>query len=257
MKKKKNTQKPGKYDYSTYTYTRQEKIKYFLMGICLSGIVGILFYKSVWAVILYLPFGFIFLEYKRRILCEKRKWEFNQQFRQGILCLSSALNAGYSIENAFLEASSDLELMYTKEEDIIREFRWMNQQLALNKNVEEVLLELAERTKVEDVESFAEIVKTAKRTGGDLIKVIKQTEKNIGEKIEVQRELETLISAKKLETNIMSVVPLGIIGYLWLSSPGFLDCLYHNLLGCIIMTVILIVYIIVYLVGRKITDIKL
>lgn len=145
MKKKKKTQKPGKYDYSTYTYTRQEKIKYFLMGIGLSGIVGILFYKSIWAVILFLPFGFVFLEYKRRILCEKRKWEFNQQFRQGILCLSSALNAGYSIENAFLEASSDLELMYTKEEDIIREFRWMNQQLALNKNVEDVLLELARR----------------------------------------------------------------------------------------------------------------
>lgn len=219
--------------------------------------VGILFYKSIWAVILFLPFGFIFVEYQRKILCQKRKWEFNQQFRQGILCLSSALNAGYSIENAFLEASHDLELMYTKNTDIIREFQWINKQLALNKNVEEVLLELAKRTKVEDVESFAEIIQTAKRTGGDLIKIISQTEKNIGEKIEIQRELETLISAKKLETNIMSVVPLGIIGYMWVSSPGFLDGLYHNFFGCIIMTIILAVYIGAYLVGRKITDIKL
>lgn len=252
-----NKKKKSKYEYDTYIYTKGEWTKNFLIGIGLSSMVGFLFYKSIWAVILLFPFGFVFIEYQRKILCQKRKWMFNQQFRQGILCLSSALNAGYSIENAFLEASHDLSLMYGKGADIIREFQWMNQQLALNKNIEEILIELAERTQVEDVESFAEIVQTAKRTGGDLIKVIKQTEKNIGEKIEVQRELETLISAKKLETNIMSVVPLGIIGYMWFSSPGFLDCLYHNFLGCVIMTVILVVYIGAYLVGQKITDIKL
>lgn len=254
MKKKK---KCSKDDYGTYFYSREEWIKYFLIGIGISSLVGLLFYKSLWAVILLLPFGFVFLEYERKKLCEKRKWEFNQQFRQGILCVSSALNAGYSLENAFLEASHDLNLMYAKDADIIREFKWINKQLVLNRNVEEVLLELAARTHVEDVESFAEIVKTAKRTGGDLMKVIKQTEKNIGEKIEVQRELETLIAAKKLESNIMSVVPLGIIAYLWVSSPGFLDALYHNLLGALIMTGILIVYIGAYLVGQKITDIKL
>ena len=252
-----NKKKKSKYEYDTYIYTREEWIKYFLVGIGLSSMVGFLFYKSIWAVILLFPFGFVFIEYQRKILCQKRKWNFNQQFRQGILCLSSALNAGYSMENAFLEASHDLALMYAEDADIIREFQWMNRQLALNRNVEEVLMELAERTQVEDVESFAEIVQTAKRTGGDLIKVIKQTEKNIGEKIEVQRELETLISAKKLETNIMSIVPLCIIGYMWFSSPGFLDCLYHNFLGGMIMTVILVIYIGAYLAGQKITDIKL
>ena len=51
-----------------------------------------------------------------------RKWEFNQQFRQGILCLSAALNAGYSIENAFGEAIGDLSLMYDEDADIIQEF---------------------------------------------------------------------------------------------------------------------------------------
>lgn len=247
----------SKYDYSSYTYSGEEWIKYFLIGIALSSLVGILFYKSIWVVLLFSPFGFVFLEYQRRILCKRRKWEFNQQFRQGILCLSAALNAGYSIENAFLEASHDLSLMYAEDADIIREFHWINRQLALNKNVEEALLELAQRTKVEDVESFAEIVQTAKRTGGNLMKVIRQTEKNIGEKIEVQRELETLISAKKLEANIMSVIPLGIIAYMWVSSPGFLDCLYHNFLGYMIMTVILAIYIGAYLAGKKIIDIQL
>ena len=244
-------------NYNVYTYSRKEKVKYSLIGICIFSVIGILFYRSVWAVLVFAPFTYFYLKYKKNQLIKERKWQFNQQFRQGILSLSSALNAGYSIENAFLEATTDLELMYEKNADIVREFVWINQKIALNKTVEDILEDLAERTRVEDVESFVEVFKTAKRTGGDLMKVIAQTEKNIGEKIEVQRELETLISAKKLEANIMSMVPFGIIMYLWVASPGFLDPLYGNLLGCTAMTVLLGVYMAAYFLMQKIIDSQL
>ena len=244
-------------DYENYTYTREEAVKYFLMGLLLSSFIAILFYKSIWAVLLFSPFALFFLKFMKEKKKKARKWEFNQQFRQGILCLSAALNAGYSIENAFGEAIGDLSLMYDEDADIIQEFSWIRAQIALNKTVEEVLGDLAYRTGIEDVENFAEIFQTAKRTGGDLMKIIQQTGKNIGERIEIQREMETLISAKKLEANVMAVVPLGIILYMWLSSPGFLDSLYHNVFGCVVMTVLLVVYIGAYLVMQKITDIHL
>ena len=244
-------------DYENYTYTREEAIKYALMGLALSSFIAILFYKSIWAVLLFSPFAFFFLKFMKEKKKKARKCEFNQHFRQGILCLSAALNAGYSIENAFGEAIGDLSLMYDEDADIIQEFSWIRAQIALNKTVEEVLGDLAYRTGIEDVENFAEIFQTAKRTGGDLMKIIQQTGKNIGERIEIQREMETLISAKKLEANVMAVVPLGIILYMWLSSPGFLDSLYHNVFGCVIMTVLLVVYIGAYLVMQKITDIRL
>lgn len=243
--------------YDTYIFSKEEKRKYFLMGLSISSALAFLFYKSIWAVLLFSPFAFVFLQYKKKELVKKQKWEFNQQFRQGILCISSALNAGYSIENAFEEAIKDLRLMYPEESDIIQEFLWINQQLYLNETVENVLMELARRTRIEDVENFAEIFQTAKRTGGDLMKIIQQTGKNIGERIEIQREMETLVAAKKMEANVMTVVPLGIILYMWISSPGFLDCLYHNLLGIILMTAILLVYLVAYFMTRKITDIQL
>lgn len=127
----------------------------------------------------------------------------------------------------------------------------------MNKTVEECLAELAGRTGIEDVENFSEIFQTAKRTGGDIIKIIQQTGKNIGERIEIQREMETVIAQKKMEANIMSIVPLGIILYMWVASPGFLDPLYHNVFGCILMTVVLVVYILSYLLMKKIVDIQL
>lgn len=244
-------------DYKVYKAKGKERTKRLLTGFLISSALAVLFYKSVVAVLLFSPFAWIYLKYSEKGLMKKRKWEFNQQFKQGIMALSAALNAGYSIENAFLEATKDLSLMYEEDADIMQEFSWITKQIAMNKTVEECLAELAGRTGIEDVENFSEIFQTAKRTGGDIIKIIQQTGKNIGERIEIQREMETVIAQKKMEANIMSIVPLGIILYMWVASPGFLDPLYHNVFGCILMTVVLVVYILSYLLMKKIVDIQL
>lgn len=244
-------------DYKVYKAKGKERTKRLLTGFLISSALAVLFYKSVVAVLLFSPFAWIYLKYSEKGLMKKRKWEFNQQFKQGIMALSAALNAGYSIENAFLEATKDLALMYEEDADIMQEFSWITKQIAMNKTVEECLAELAGRTGIEDVENFSEIFQTAKRTGGDIIKIIQQTGKNIGERIEIQREMETVIAQKKMEANIMSIVPLGIILYMWVASPGFLDPLYHNVFGCILMTVVLVVYILSYLLMKKIVDIQL
>lgn len=244
-------------NYKEYHAKGNERRKLLLTGLLLSSTLAVLFYKSVVAVVLFSPFAWVYLKYRKKILMKKRKWEFNQQFKQGIMALSAALNAGYSIENSFHEATKDLALMYGEDADIMREFSQITKQICMNKTVEECLGELAERSGIEDVENFAEIFQTAKRTGGDIMKIIQQTGKNIGERIEIQREMETLIAQKKMEANIMSVVPLGIILYMWVASPGFLDRLYHNVFGCMLMTVVLIVYLLSYLLMKKIVDIQL
>lgn len=244
-------------NYKEYHAKGNERRTLLLTGLLLSSTLAVLFYKSVVAVILFSPFAWVYLKYREKGLMKKRKWEFNQQFKQGIMALSAALNAGYSIENSFREATKDLALMYEEDADIMREFSQISKQISMNKTVEECLAELANRSGIEDVENFAEIFQTAKRTGGDIMKIIQQTGKNIGERIEIQREMETLIAQKKMEANIMSVVPLGIILYMWVASPGFLDSLYHNVFGCMLMTVVLVVYLLSYLLMRKIVDIQL
>ena len=51
--------------------------------------------------------------------------------------------------------------------------------------------------------------------------------------------METMISAKKLEEKIMMVMPYGILFYLRISNGGFLDVLYHNGIGIVLMTIFL------------------
>ena len=244
-------------DYTSYQAEGAEKVKILLQGFVLVTVIAVLFYKSVIAVLLFSPGAWLYLKYQQKKLAKERKWQFVQQFRQGILGLSAALHAGYSVENAFEEALKDLKLMYEKDTDIVQEFGYITRQLSMNQTVENLLEELAERTGIEEVQNFAEVFHTAKRTGGDLMKIIHQTGKQIGDKIEVKREMQVAIAQKQYEANIMAMVPLGIILYLWVASPGFLDCLYHNLFGCLFMTVLLACYGGAYMLMKKITDIEM
>ena len=150
----------------------------------------------------------------------------------------------------------DLEQLYPKNEDIVAEFRYIETQQRVSVPVEELFLDLGQRCKVEDIENFASVLYTAKRSGGDLGNVIQKVARMLGDKIDVKKEIEATLAAKKSEQMIMSLMPAGIILYLQLASPGFLDILYGNPFGICAMTVCLTVYGAAYWMGKRIVEIE-
>ena len=86
--------------------------------------------------------------------------------------------------------------------------------------------------------------------------IIKNTVTRMSDKIEVKREITTMLSEKQLEQRIMNWIPFLIILYVGISSPGFLDILYHNPLGTVIMSVCLLIYGVSFYMGKKIVDIE-
>lgn len=245
----------GKLD-KYYNLSLKENIISVLMGCIIVIILGSLFYRSVTAIILLSPVVYFYIKRRARKLFKEQKWRLNLEFKEGIAALSAALEAGYSAENAFSEACMDLAKTGYENSLILKEFQYMVNQIRLNMPVEKVLTEFGERTGIEDIISFSNVFSTAKRTGGDIIHVIAITSKIISDKVEVKRDIRTLITAKRLEANIMKGVPLLILVYLSVSSPGFLDPLYHNLFGTVVMTFFLIAYLVSILMIDKIVDIE-
>lgn len=243
-------------DYNQYQYTKQEWIKYFIQGLLIGIVIGYLFYANIIGIILLMPYGFYYVKKKKTDLIEERKWRLNLEFRDSLLSITSALNAGYSIENAFEQAVLDLKLMYSEDSIIVSEFDSMVNQIRMNITIERVLDDFARRANIDDILMFSAVFSTAKRTGGDLIKIIKNASNSIGDKIEVKREIKTMIASKKFESKIMSIIPFAIIIYLKLFSPGFLDPLYNNLVGFIIMTILLIIYLFAYKISENIMNIE-
>ena len=70
-------------------------------------------------------------------------------------------------------------------------------------------------------------------------------------KIEVKREIDTMLAAKKYEFQIMSMVPYGIIAYMSLSFSDFMEELYGNVTGIGVMTLCLGIYVGAYYLGVR------
>ena len=243
-------------NYDSYRLSMKENILCTFQGVIVVIILGVLFYRSILGILLMSPLIYFYRKIKIDQLKNERQWKLNLEFKDGIIALSAALEAGYSAEHAFEEAGKDLGQIYPENSLIRREFNSILNQLRMNITIEKALSDFSERTGIEDILSFSEVFCTAKRTGGDLISVIKITSKIISDKIEIKREIITLITAKRLEANIMKVIPLSILIYLSVSSPGFLTPLYHNLIGITVMTIFLIAYLSAFVMIDKIIAIE-
>ena len=225
-------------------------------GIIISALLGYVFYNSIYAGLVLIPLIWFYVKIRYKAYVEKCNRKLLEQFKEGILAVSVSLSAGYSIENAFYEAQKELVVLYGKKERIVFFFRDINKQLSVNKNIEDVLMNFALHTGLEDILCFAEVFRFAKRSGGDIVEIIKNTAGSISEKADVMRDISVMISAKKLEQMIMVIIPLGIILYMRLTSPEMMEVLYGNLLGIGIMTGCLAVYVVAVIISVYITDIK-
>lgn len=240
-----------KQDISKAAYVRAA-----LQGAILLMAISYLFYGTILGAVLLSPYLIRYMKSWEKQMIKKKRQVFQLQFREAIRGMSSSLNIGYSVENAMRETFRELHLLYKKDDFIIKEFRYMLRQLEMNLSVENIWKEFAARVEDEDVRLFVTVFTMAKRSGGDSIRIIRSAVEQIGGKIEVKREIDTMMAAKRLEFRIMSVVPIAMICYLKVSFSGFLSALYGNLFGVIFMSVCLAIYAGAFELGKHIVEIE-
>lgn len=237
--KERNKEKKKK-DYGRYHFDKKDWMEYGLRLMLKGIVICYLFYDSYKAVLLLIPFAIMDYRSLKEKKLKEQKRQLTLQFKSMIESLVTSLNAGYSLESAFENARENLLLVYEKNAYIFGELGFILSGLKMNVPLERLLKDFGERSGIDDIQNFANVVAAAKRSGGNLIRIIQKTVNSIADKIAVEEEIETLITAKKLEERIMMVMPYGIIFYLRVSNGAFLEVLYHNVLGAMLMTLFLI-----------------
>lgn len=243
-------------NYWQQDFRKVDYLKATLRGVLLISLVAYLFYGTILSAFLLMPYLFWYLKSWEKDILKRKQHTFRLQFKEAIQSISSALSVGYSVENAMREALADMKTIYKKEELILKELTFMVRQLQMNITAEEVFQEFANRTEDEDVQTFVTVFNMAKRSGGDAMEIIRNAVRQTGDKIDVEREIVTIISARKMEFRIMTTIPLGMIIYLRFSFPEFFKVLYGNLVGICVMSICLGVYLISYEVGKRIVEIE-
>lgn len=158
---------------------------------CLTGIAGIMIYG--------------------RMLHQKRNALLLIQFRDMLESISTSLGGGKNTTQAFADARTDMMTQYGANADIVKELNIITAGLESNITAEVLLQDFAKRAHNENIQNFADVFLVANRMGGNVRQIVFETKNVINDKISVEQEIQTLISGKKNELNIMMVLPLIVV----------------------------------------------
>ena len=169
-----------------------------------------------------------------------------------LISVSDALKVGYSFENAIRECYRDMCSIYGVDSVICGEIKIMISQIKLNIRTQEVVDNFAKRVDLKNAKLFSQIFQVAKSTGGNMTEIIKSVTDDIVLKETTRDEITASVTEKRMEQRIMSVIPIFIILYITITTPGFLDVMYASVLGKLIMTGCIAAYVMAYLWGERI-----
>ena len=187
-------------------------------------------------------------------LKKKRQRNLLLQFRDMMEALTASYSTGKNTQDAFQDAYLDMVDLYGKKSDIACEIELIVTGLYNGMVLNDLLMNFAARSHLDDIESFATIFQVCSQYGGDLRKVVGETRVIIGDKISTELEIETLLTANKNELNIMTVMPLLIM--LTLNGTGNMSIVQNTPENIVVKLAALGLFAAAYLWGKKIIEIK-
>ena len=243
-------------DYRQYSLRMKERLVCLLISGGISGGIAWLFYRSAWGLLLFPAVYALCGKRYRDGQLRRRKERLLLEFKDAMQSVSAALLAGYAVENAWREAEREMRELHGESSLLVAELAQINAAVRMNEPLERLLAEFAARSGCEEIESFAEVFLFARRGGGDFANLIRLTVDKISGRMDVEREINTVLSGRKLEGRIMNVMPAAILAYLSISSGDFLEVLYGNSFGVLVMSGALVMYALAMKLSEHILDIQ-
>lgn len=260
-------------NYKVYYMNIAEKVLYFLAAFAVGAICGYLFYGGIGKdefgeatkltitldilipSIVGITCGCIFLPIREKQIIAKRQRMIKRQFRDMLECLSTSLNSGKNVTDAFLAVQQDLSLQYEEDAFIHNEMRVIIAGIRNNLEIEVLLYDFGRRTGIKDIIMFASIFRISYRKGGNIKEIIRNTNDIMKDKFDIQEDIETAMTSGKSELSMMMVMPIMMIGMFKMLSPDLAKN-FTTPTGIMSTTISLIIFAIAFVWGRSIMDIK-
>ncbi len=224
-------------DYREYALSKREKF------ICtaVAGAVGIalmlLFYGKGVFCLIGIGLGFAAWRPYAAHLAGKRRKILKLQFRDLLYSMSASIGAGHHMKAALEEGITNLHILYPKEDYLAAEMSAIIGRIECSHEPEkELLLDFAARSGIEDIRSFFDVYYICLGTGGNLTAVIRKAGDILIDKMTIERDIESYTAQKRFEGRLIMVMPIAIIFFLNIVSPGYLTPMYSSWGGRIAMS---------------------
>lgn len=232
-------------DYSYYEllpFTVREKRWLITKSVFIILFLDYFFYQSIWAVIPLLGVGYWYYQLEKKMLFQKKKEQAREQFKELMLLAATGQKAGYSAENAFISGYQDMKALFGGDSIACQMINILRSGKENNIAFSELWQKIGGELQIAEIIEFAQVYEISQKSSGNLASVMEKTADIIIHKIETEKEIAVLLSARRLEQKIMNIMPFLILLYISITSPGYFNGMYHSFLGIVFMSVCLLIY---------------
>jgi tight adherence protein B len=139
---------------------------------------------------------------------------------------------------------------------VATEFRILFEEQKLGLEVRQAMLNFADRNASTDAAIFATAVMIQRDTGGNLAEVLEKIAYVIRDRYRILGDVRTFTAQGRLSGFILAALPIFLGIAISIISPGYMDHLFEDPLGSVLITVAVVLQVVGFLTIRKIVNFK-
>ena len=170
---------------------------------------------------------------------------------KAVIIMNSAFKSGSNIIQAVETVMNELE------GPIKDEFKKIYMDINYGLSLEVVFKRFYDRVKIEDAKYLTSSLSLLNKTGGNIVKVFSVVEKSFFDKKKLRSELKSLSATSVFVFRFLLALPVFFVAIILLLNPTYFNPLIKHSIGIIIIGIILVLYIIYFLVVRKMLKVRI
>jgi len=199
-------------------------------------------------------FGFIFGAFLPKIvtgvLRGQRLKQFNDQLGDTINLLVNGIRSGYSMPQAMETVANDMP------PPVSEEFQRVTLEIGLGVALEDALNHMMRRVRSDDLDLMVTAVNVSYEVGGNLAEILDIISHTIRERVRIQGEIKTLTAQGQITGWVLSLLPFGLTGILYLLNREYMGRMFKVPCGWIMIGVSLVIISAGFFAMQKITKIE-
>ena len=197
----------------------------FAAGVC--GIIGLASLSLIWFVLMLVLAGAAYLLGAR----QRRRARIEAQALDAVGLFAAGLRAGYSVGQA-------IELVAKHSaEPTASEFALAAQEVKVGLDLPQAVSRMAKRTANKDYELVAVIIRVQHEVGGNLAQILDSVSETLRERFELRQQVQALTAQQRLSSIVLTVLPFGLLTFLFVMDRSFVDPLFNQEIGRLILAV--------------------
>jgi tight adherence protein B len=213
-----------------------------------TGITGI---GIVGAFVVGMAFGFWVPRLVIFVLQRRRRDKLNEQLVDGLVTLANGMRAGLNLVQSMQLIEQNTQ------PPISQEFGLMLREFEHGTSVDEVLRRAARRIKLHHYKLLFAAMETARRRGGNLPETLDRLSESLREIVRLEEKVRSLTAQNRLSALMMGCMPLVVAVIYYFIEPGWVQILWEDPWGLLLLALAIFLNIVGFLWIRKIVTFEI